>query len=143
MKNNKLFRMAVPLFVALIFLALVVPALAAEQMALKGKFRGVGNDFSGVAMQLGRFDGLLDPITATAVWTFANGDTLTNQTTSFELVEEIKPGVYTYVQIIEITGGSGRFEDATGSATVTGLYNLVTGKYHGLINGSLSIPNDS
>jgi len=137
-KWNRLF---VLLFFAFLFAFTVSSVTAAEEVPLKGKFIGVGNDFSGHMTHLGRFTGVIDPVAFTAVWTAANGDTVTNQTTSFVLVEEVKPGVFTYEQTLLITGGTGRFENATGDAFVTGLFNVVTGQYNGRLTGTISQPN--
>lgn len=57
------------------------------------------------------------------------------------LVEEAAPGVFRYEQTLVIIGGTGRFANATGSATTTGLINLVTGAYDGELTGVISRPN--
>ena len=127
---------------ALAVLSLVIvlptPALAGDQVPLKGRFEGLGNDFSGQMSHLGNFTGVFDPGTSTAVWTAANGDTVTNQTTEFQLVEWLGSNRYRYEQTLEITGGTGRFADAKGSATVYGLIDLGTGAYDGRLEGSIS-----
>jgi hypothetical protein len=120
---------------------LASPVQAAEYVPLKGRFAGAGALFSGNFTHLGKFQGVVDLIAATAVWTAANGDTVTNQTTSFELVEEVTPGVFRYEQTLVITGGTGRFTNAIGSATVTGLFNVITGAYDGELTGTISQPN--
>jgi len=134
---------------ALLFISLVMgssifsatPAHAADFVPLKGRFAGAGADFSGNFTHIGNFQGVVDLEASTAVWTAANGDTITNQTTSFELVEEVSPGVFRYEQTLVITGGTGRFANATGSATATGLINGVTGAYDGVLTGTISRPN--
>lgn len=120
---------------------LAVPVQAAAYVPLKGKFAGVGADFSGNFTHLGKFQGVVDLEASTAVWIAANGDTVTNRTTSFILVEPITADIYRYEQTLEITGGTGRFANATGSATATGLINVVTGAYDGQLTGSISQPN--
>lgn len=117
------------------------PAHAADFVPLKGRFAGIGADFSGNFTHIGNFQGAVDLEASTAVWTAANGDTITNQTTAFVLVEEVTPGVYRYEQTLVITGGTGRFANATGSATATGLINVVTGAYDGKLVGTISRPN--
>lgn len=119
------------------------PALvqASDFVALKGRFAGVGADFSGNFTHIGKFQGVVDLEASTAVWTAANGDTITNQTTAFNLVEEVTPGVFRYEQTLVITGGTGRFTNTTGSATATGLINVVTGAYDGVLSGTISLPN--
>jgi hypothetical protein len=126
--------------------ALVAPGAVAEQpdkqVPLKGEFVGVGAEFSGNFSHLGRFDGLADLATSTATWTSANGDTVTNMTTSFviDFGDEVAPGVFTYEQTIVITGGTGRFQDATGEASITGTIDPVGFVYDGYLNGSISQP---
>lgn len=117
------------------------PVYAADFVPLKGRFAGAGADFSGNFTHIGKFQGVVDLAASTAVWTAANGDTITNQTTSFVLVEEVTPGVFRYEQTLVITGGTGRFANATGSATATGLLNLVTEAYDGVLTGRISRPN--
>ncbi len=61
------------------------------------------------------------------MWTATDGDTVTNRTVSFVRGEELSPGVFGYEQKLVITGGTGRFARASGSATVVGLIDLDTG----------------
>lgn len=103
----------------------------------------VGADFSGNFTHIGKFQGLVDINAQTAVWTAANGDTITNQTIFFETFEEVSPGVFRYEQTLIITGGTGRVANATGNATATGLINGVTGAYDGVLVGTISRPNRS
>ena len=117
------------------------PVHAADFVPLKGRFAGGGADFSGNFTHIGAFQGVVDLGASTAVWTAANGDTITNQTTAFVLVEEVSPAVFRYEQSLVITGGTGRFANATGSATATGLINVVTGAYDGVVTGTISRPN--
>ncbi len=117
------------------------PVDAGDFVPLKGRFAGAGADFAGNFTHLGKFQGVADLVASTAVWTAANGDTITNQTTSFVLVEEVTPGTFRYEQSLVITGGTGRFANTTGSATATGLINVVTGAYDGKLTGTISRPN--
>lgn len=123
------------------FTLTAAPAYAGDFVPLKGRFAGTGADFSGNFTHIGKFQGVVDLNANTAVWTAANGDTITNQTTSFVLVEEVSPGVFRYEQTLVITGGTGRFANATGSATATGLINGVTGAYDGELVGTILRPN--
>jgi hypothetical protein len=101
-------------WIGMVFLLLslfVSPAFSlAEQEPMRGTFSGVGAGFSGNATHLGRFDGVIDNTTVTpnAVWIAANGDTLTNITTSFviDFSAPVAPNVYPYTQTIEFTGGT-------------------------------------
>jgi hypothetical protein len=65
---------------------------------------------------------------------------LTNITTSFviDFSAPIEPDVYPYTQTIEFTGGNGRFQNATGSADISGMINIVTFEYNGRIEGTIS-----
>lgn len=117
-------------------------AWAADQVPLTGRFEGVGTTFSGNFSHLGEFVGVFDPATSTAVWMAANGDTVTNQTTSFVLDEEVGPGIFIYEQELEITGGTGAFTNATGGADVVGLIDVITGAFDGDLEGTISRPND-
>jgi len=114
---------------------------AADFVPLQGRFVGVGADFSGNFTHIGNFQGVVNLVASTAIWTAANGDTITNQTTAFVLVEEVTSGVFRYEQTLLITGGTGRFANATGSATAMGLINGVTGAYDGELIGTISQPN--
>jgi hypothetical protein len=140
-------RILLWLGLALLLFSLIVPTSFAmtDEVPMSGAFSGVGETFSGHAAHLGRFEGVIDNTTVppTAVWTAANGDTLTNMTSSFviDFSSPIAPNVYPYTQTIEFTGGSGRFQQATGSATITGTIDVVTFAYNGRINGAISRPN--
>lgn len=117
------------------------PVHAGDYVPLKGRFVGVGAVFSGNFTHIGKFQGVLDQGNGTAVWTAANGDTITNQTTAFDYVEEIIPDVlYRYEQTLEITGGTGRFANTTGNATAMGLINVETGAYVGMLTGTIARP---
>jgi hypothetical protein len=119
-------------------------AIADFRVPLKGSLGGDSSGFSGIFTHLGKFDGVFDPATFTAVWTAANGDTVTVQTTLFVTGDCLNPPdcyVLTYVQELTITGGTGRFYNATGSATVEGVFNFATGEFHGYLKGTISRPN--
>jgi len=107
---------------------------------LKGRFAGGGSDFSGSLTLMGRFAGVFDADARKAVWTAADGDTVTNRTVSFVLEEELSSSVFGYEQALIIAGGTGRFADASGSATVVGLIDLDTGIYLGWVEGRISRP---
>ena len=123
--------------------ASVAPTASAKQpdkqVPLRGGFEGVATEFSGNFSHLGRFAGVVDldasDGTDDTVWVAANGDTVTNQTTNF-----VPAGDGTYVQTIVITGGTGRFENATGTATITGNFDFGTFVYDGRLEGTISQP---
>jgi hypothetical protein len=76
--------------------------------------------------------------TGTYEFTAANGDTLTAGFTG--QATPTAPGVLSIVETATITGGTGRFADATGSFTVERLFNQVTGMTTGSFEGTISSP---
>jgi hypothetical protein len=74
---------------------------------------------------------------STGVITAANGDTI-----SFTLrwtLEEVSPGVFETVGPFTITGGTGRFKNATGGGDYSGLVDTVTGDAAAEITGELQL----
>ena len=53
------------------------------------------------------------------------------------------PNVLTYEDPGVVTGGTGRFADASGSVTQSGVANLATGEYEGTLTGSVSSPGSA
>ena len=98
-----------------VFVATLAAAVqATDSVPLKGKFAGAGAAFSGMFSHLGRFDGTVDLVTGAAVWTAADGDTVTAQTIAFIIEPDpISGTVFPYTQTIQITGGTGRFAGAS------------------------------
>ena len=124
------------------------PTYASDQsVPLKGHFQGIGQQFAGNLTHLGHFQGVIDNSAepATAIWTAANGDTIANQTISFDIdfSSPIGPNLYPYTQEIEITGGSGRFHSVIGHASVTGAINVATFEYDGQLWGQIMIPHSA
>ena len=96
----------------------------------------------GVASQLGKFtisyhvevDLATGSGTASAVLTAANGDTITAEGTG----QADDQGTAIYItENYTVTGGTGRFADATGSFTVTRVYDPITFKSAGTIEGTI------
>ncbi len=144
MFHNKMSRMLQIVTVFGIISLFLGLAIAGIKVPLKGSLGGDRDGFSGNFTHLGRFDGVYDYDTDTAVWTAANGDTVEVETTSFVLVDCLNPPdcyVFTYVQELNITGGTGRFDNATGSGTVEGVINLAAGEFDGYLKGTISRPN--
>ncbi|MFN2142451.1 MAG: hypothetical protein ACK2U5_18330 [Candidatus Promineifilaceae bacterium] len=146
----KLTKLILPLLLGPLLVWSVLSVLAANRtVPLKGQFSGTGNDFSGQVTQLGRFDGIFNPQTFSAVWVAANGDTLINQTTSFAFVDADCPDVANwceYVLELAIAGGTGRFAFSQGQASVTGFMDPAPGgAYNGRIDGLLTqqVPDDA
>jgi hypothetical protein len=102
---------------------------------------------TGNASHLGQFeltitaDVNLTTRTATGTYLFvaANGDTLTTTFTGYSLPTET-PGVILIVEESTITGGTGRFADATGSFTVERYFTPSAGTTFGTIEGTISPP---
>jgi hypothetical protein len=98
---------------------------------------------TGQATDLGRFSLLVphtvDHSTATAEGTYtftaANGDVLTAHFTG---QAQRTPSVISIVEHAAITGGTGRFEGATGSFTAERLYYPTTGITNGSFEGTIS-----
>ncbi len=102
---------------------------------------------TGNATHLGRFTVEIAHVVNTATrtltgsyeFTAANGDTLTADFTGqFSPTEN--PRVLSIVETATITGGTGRFADATGSFTVERLFNLDTFTTTGSFEGTISSP---
>ena len=152
----------VGLVLALAVLSLPIQALAGSQVPLKGADRGAfeivpaacgpGNTWfqvpisgSGNATHLGRytyealecFDGVSD-YAGTFTLTAANGDTITG-TYSGQVVA-IVGTVGQYEQDAVVTGGTGRFADASGAFHVSGLADLASLDYTQTLAGWVSSP---
>jgi hypothetical protein len=77
--------------------------------------------------------------TGTLTITAANGDTLTADVTG-TAGPSGTPNVVHVVETATITGGTGRFADATGGFTVERYFNMTTGETYGTIEGTISPP---
>ncbi|MDO9038119.1 MAG: hypothetical protein Q7U59_07210 [Lutibacter sp.] len=101
--------------------------------------RVMGNDFVGTWSLLGKVHGQLtllnehwdDDITLTMIYSdvtiAANGDEVySTSTTIMTFTSDYLGG--TYVGEVEITGGTGRFEGATGFLDTTGVYDGIKGE---------------
>ena len=129
-----------------VVLGLTSPAAAGEQVPFKGSYEGVDTgtplvppfasvtvEAAGNATHLGEFTftELVTVNRATGMgsgiflFTAANGDTVFG--TISGQATFTPPNVLSIVEIATITGGTGRFADATGSFTVARLKNTVTG----------------
>ena len=69
-------------------------------------------------------------------FTAANGDTLTADVSG--LATLVPPGVLTTHEEAVITGGTGRFADATGSFTADRTFYVATGTTVGSFQGTIS-----
>ena len=143
----------------LTLLVLAGPAAAADQVPFKGRFElgvvsvtpipprfvAVEIEGTGNGTQLGGFTlsipHLVDRSTGVIVgsyeFTAANGDTLTADFVGHAMPSDV-PGVLYVVEIATITGGTGRFADATGSFTTERLVDTTTGTVVGSFEGTIS-----
>src|SRR6478735_9323640 len=135
--------------------ALAGGGAADKQTPIKGSIQGVeiadvqfpkifvAGSGSGRANHLGRFtmtyelevDLLEGETSGSSVFTAANGDSLTTDITGRGTPTE-NPDVHSIVEVHTITGGTGRFADATGSFIRKYLLNLVTGVTSGSFDGT-------
>lgn len=72
-----------------------------------------------------------------ATYTAANGDVLTASTTGQAVVAQ---GIAVVTETVTITGGTGRFEGATGTMTVVRRIVQATGASTGTIDGTITTP---
>ncbi len=167
MKHARLIRAAVSAGRIALAVAAVAglagPAKAGDQVPFQGRLDGVVTrtpvdpstdsvlvKATGNATQLGQFTldvpHLVNRVTRTATgsyeFTAANGDTLTAEFTG-HASPTATPGVLSIVEVATITGGTGRFADATGSFTVMRLFDTVAGTTFGSFEGSISSPGSS
>ena len=140
--------------------ALAGPAMAENQVPFKGSLEGVVSitpidaQFSfvringtGNASHLGLFTVDIPHIVnrpartgiGTYTFTAANGDTLTAEFAGLA-TPTTTPTVLSIVEIGSITGGTGRFADATGNFIVTRSFNVATGLTTGSFNGTIASP---
>ena len=109
----------------------------------------VNAEGGGQATHLGRFTSVQshcidpegsDPLGFTDgfyTFTAANGDAIFGSY-SGRLVPTDAPGVFGLSGHFTIAGGTGRFEDASGDGSASGLVNLVTGEASVFLQGSIS-----
>jgi len=109
-------------------------------------FLSVALEGSGNATHLGHFTVEIPHVvnttnrtsTGTYEFTAANGDTLTASFTGQATL--MAPGILSVVETARITGGTGRFADATGSFTVERVFNQATALTTGSFEGTVSSP---
>jgi hypothetical protein len=142
----------------LTLLVLAGPVAAGDQVPFKGRLDGIVTitplappfvsvliEGTGNATQLGHFEvsipHLVDRSTSIAVgsyeFTAANGDTLTADFVGHAVPSGV-PGVLYIVETATITGGTGRFADATGSFISERLFDTTTGTITGFFEGTIS-----
>jgi hypothetical protein len=116
---------------------------AVETGTIVGPTRFLVRDGGGTATQLGKYT---EHITmqinlptrhsmGDATFTAANGDTLT--ATVEGQATPASPGMLSIVEVYSITGGTGRFADATGSFTLHSTAIQATGVSSGTFSGAI------
>jgi hypothetical protein len=106
-------------------------------------FAQVNVSATGQATHLGRFTLAIPHVvnfatqsaTGTMTLTGANGDALI---ASFTGHSQINGSLVTIVETATVTGGTGRFADASGSFTVNRLFDRATGLTQGTLEGTIS-----
>jgi hypothetical protein len=149
-----------PLFVGLIAaFAVSLACVAASAVAAETPFKGSVNavetgtivfptrfldrEGTGTATYLGRYtEHVVMQIniptmtsTGTATFTAANGDTLLATVTG--QATRTSPTTLSIVEVYTITGGTGRFADATGSFTLESTVDQTTGVSSGTFSGAI------
>jgi hypothetical protein len=160
MRHYSIVRLTLPL---LAVLALAGPAAAKgreKQVPFRGSLEGTATvaplappfvavdiEGSGHATQLGHFEVSIPHVTnrsngtaeGTYEFTAANGDTLTAHFTSQVTPTDV-PGVVSVAVTATITGGTGRFEGATGSFVGDRLVDMRNGTVTESFDGTISTP---
>ena len=148
---------AISLALGVLFLiGLFGPAAAGKQVPFKGRLEGTVSitpnppnlevliQGTGNATHLGHFTlvvpHLVDPATRTGggsyEFTAANGDMLFAEFVGN--ATQIAPGVFHLVETATITGGTGRFANATGDFTCERTFDMAAGTTTGSFDGTIS-----
>jgi hypothetical protein len=147
------------LVIVLTSVTLAAPAAAERELLLKGSLQAhetyevvfptlfVDASGSGEATQLGHYtvsyqvEVNIPTISGigSAQFVAANGDSLFAEGLG-QATETGTPGVITIVEMYTITGGTGRFEGASGTITVERVLNQGTGETSGTLNGKVVLP---
>jgi len=157
-------KLSVPMSVALLLAILVVgttlAASASKPLPFKGSLKAletyqangptvfVTATGAGEGTQLGRYtvsyEVEVDLPTGTGTglsshFVAANGDSLFAEGSGQATPTE-DPSVFLIAETYTITGGTGRFENASGSFTLNRVVNLATGVTSGTMNGTIILP---
>jgi hypothetical protein len=158
---NRYSLTAILALAVLAVLALAGPAAAEKQVPFKGSVAGDVTvtgappklsalvEGAGTATQLGRYtvdiphtvDVRYRTACGTYEFTAANGDKLYARFKGIAKVTET-PGVLYIEETATITGGTGRFDGATGSFSVERWYDTIAGTTMGSFEGTISAPGD-
>jgi hypothetical protein len=150
----------ISLLAAMFLIALsLTPAVASEQVPFKGSLSAVETDVvqgttlfvngsgTGNATLLGRytvtFEAEVDLLTLTGFGTMsfvaANGDGIST-TFAGQATPTPDPNIFLVTELETITGGTGRFADATGAFTLERVVDLTMGVSTGSFSGTISHP---
>jgi len=117
---------------------------------LPGGLTQVNFNTSGNATHLGNFTGPLTRIQdhqgnfgSTAVIVSANGNDSVFLSVSGQFQTSKDKCVVTSTGVYTVTGGAGAFANATGSGTISTLFNLCTNTASGTYTGTISRPNSN
>ena len=142
-----------------LFLAAALPGAVAAEMPFRGSFQAVEADAVqfptltvagiglGNATQLGKFtmtyNAVVNLVTRAGIGSFefiaANGDRVFAEDVG-QGTPTATPNFVSIVEILTITGGTGRFEGATGTVISTRLLDQATGNSSGAFDGTIDIP---
>jgi hypothetical protein len=160
--NRRTFSAGLALAV-LALVSLARPAAAGEQVPFGGQLEGdvtatpvnppvfaVLVEGEGQSSHLGQFKVSVPHLvnrstrlaSGTYVFTAANGDTLTAEFTGQSFPTDT-PGLLYIIETATITGGTGRFEGATGNFTVERLFDSIAGTTTGSFEGTISTVGSS
>lgn len=151
--------MRASLIAAAMVLCLAGPASASDQVPFRGTMSGTAVatplsppivsvllETSGTASHLGRFT-LVAPHTvnqatqtASGTYTLTAADGSTLSATLSGTATMVAPGVLSIAETGTITGGTGRFADATGTFATSRIFDRTTGETHGSFHGRISTP---
>jgi hypothetical protein len=142
-----------------LFLAAALPSAVAAEMPFRGSFQAVETHAvqfptltvvgsgAGNATQLGKFTmtygALVNLVTRVGIGSFefiaANGDRVFTDSLG-QSTPTATPNLVSIVEILTITGGTGRFVGATGTVISTRLLDQVSGDTSGSFDGTIDIP---
>jgi hypothetical protein len=150
---------ALLLVIVVASIAFAAPAAGARELLLKGTVQAtetqnvvfpynyINLNGSGNATQLGLYTYSLQAVldlrtlsaTATATFVAADGSSLFTEGTGQGTPTQT-PGVISIVETLTITGGTGRFDGASGNITIQRLVNRATFTSSGTIDGLIVLP---
>ena len=152
MKNITRSNIYLPIAAMILTAALATPAAAQQHVPFKGTFQGsdavnapiITTTGTGLGAHMGAFSLYqVLPVTTlmgTARWVAANGDRIDSTFVASADFSTAGDGYITVTETHTVTGGTGRFEGATGEGAAGGLTNLATGAAALTLEGTISSP---